>query len=304
MTAILLGQTFTLIGGDRRHDYLAERLARQGAEVRLLRRRPPVFATAGHVRTIDGALVGATAVVCPMSPFGPGGRVWSDDPEDALYLDPAALGVLGHPRLVFAGSFPADLDSAFRQAGALPVAMADADEVAILNSLPTAEGALQMALERTTVTIHGTPAAVLGYGRTAQTMARVLGALGGRVRVVARRAAARARAVADGHAAYPWDELALALGGVRFVFNTVPAPVLDRDHLQALTLPAVIIDLASAPGGTDFAAARDLGHLAALAPALPGRVAPETAAGYLAEYIQRSVLGHLGSGPPVEEESR
>lgn len=302
MTSILSGQTVTLIGGDRRHDYLAHRLAQAGNQVRLVRRRPPVTGTIHHALTLDEGLNGAGVLVCPMSPFGEGGRVWSEDPEDLIRLDPASLRHLSEPRLVFAGSFPIELGTTVRLAGCEPVAMADTDELAILNSIPSAEGALQMALERTTVTVHGSTAVVLGYGRTGQTMARVLGALGARVRVIARRNGVRARAVADGHTAYSFDGLHTALAGARFAFNTVPASVLSRDDMRKLVAPAVIIDLASAPGGVDFEGARDLGHQAVLAPALPGRVAPETAAGYLGEFIERSVLDRLGSGSPGKGE--
>ncbi len=262
-----------------------------------MRRRPPGFPGLRHSRAKEPALDGARVIVCPMAPFGPDGRVWSEDPEDRLVLTESDLDLAARPSLLFAGSFPERLAAAAEKAGCRPVALNDMDEMAILNSVPTAEGALLIALERTTVTLHSSKALVLGYGRTGQTMARTLLALRARVTVIARRPAARARARADGCEALPLEELAGALTDARFVFNTIPALVLTADALERARPDVIIIDLASAPGGTDFEAARRLGLTAVLAPGLPGRVAPETAGGHLAEVVTRIALQSLA---PVE----
>ena len=62
-------------------------------------------------------------------------------------------------------------------------------------------------------------------------------------------------------------------------------PVLPRALLQKLPRGAVIIDLASLPGGTDFAAAEALGLHAEHALALPGRCAPQTAGALIAQTV-------------------
>ena len=45
------------------------------------------------------------------------------------------------------------------------VETADVDEIAVLNSVPTAEGAIQVAMEETKITIHGSTCLVVGFGR-------------------------------------------------------------------------------------------------------------------------------------------
>ena len=52
------------------------------------------------------------------------------------------------------------------------VEILERDDVAIYNSIPTAEGALMMAIQNTDFTIHGSTSMVLGMGRTGFTMAR------------------------------------------------------------------------------------------------------------------------------------
>ena len=67
------------------------------------------------------------------------------------------------------------------------------------------------------------------------------------------------------------------LSGFDVVFNTVPAVILTRELLSELPEHCVIIDIASMPGGVDFAAARTLSRKAIHALSLPGKVAPITA---------------------------
>jgi len=69
----------------------------------------------------------------------------------------------------------------------------------------------------------------------------------------------------------------------------VPAMVLD-ETLLCITRPEVrIIDLASAPYGVDFDAAKKLGRKAWIEPLLPGRYAPSNAGGVLLAVIEASL---------------
>ena len=115
--------------------------------------------------------------------------------------------------------------------------------------------------------------------------ARRLALLGGHVTVAARSAEQRANARCSGCRAAPLTALPALLPEFDAVINTIPAPVLPRALLQKLPRGAVIIDLASLPGGTDFAAAEALGLHAEHALALPGRCAPQTAGALIAQTV-------------------
>ena len=65
---------------------------------------------------------------------------------------------------------------------------------------------------------------------------------------------------------------------IRDSINTVPAPMLTAARVAGMKPDALILDLASAPGGTDFEAARAFGIRALTAPGLPGKWSPQTAA--------------------------
>jgi len=126
---------------------------------------------------------------------------------------------------------------------------------------------------------------VLGYGRIGRAVARRLDLLGGHTTVAARNAVQRANARCAGHRAAPLDRLPVLLAKHDTVINTIPAPVLPRKMLEKLPRGALVIDLASLPGGTDFDAAEALGIRAEHALALPGKCAPDTAGALIAQTV-------------------
>ena len=161
----------------------------------------------------------------------------------------------------------------------------DREELQIANAVPTAEGALQLAMEATDRTIHESSCLVIGYGRIGRLLAGRLRALGARTAVSARRYSDLAWIRAENFQCLRTDALAGALGQFDLILNTVPALILDAGLLGETKETCVILDLASAPGGVDLAAAQRLGRRAIAAPGLPGRTAPRTAAAAIRDSI-------------------
>ena len=81
------------------------------------------------------------------------------------------------------------------------------------------------------------------------------------------------------------EKLAWELGGYDLIVNTIPAQVLDRRRLGWVSPGAFLLDLASAPGGVDQAAAKERGLRVLQAPGLPGRTAPVTAAAAIRDAV-------------------
>ena len=128
-------------------------------------------------------------------------------------------------------------------------------ELTVYNAIPTAEGCIGILLERRSRTLWGAAVLVLGFGPVGRALAVRLAALGARVTVAARRPVQRAMAEELGLRAVPLTELAAAAAAFDTVVNTIPAPVLTAQVLAALPKGCLIVDLASKPGGTDFAGA-------------------------------------------------
>lgn len=146
------------------------------------------------------------------------------------------------------------------------------------NAPPTGEGAIQLAMEELPITLHSARVLIIGAGRLSKVLAHQLRGLGARVTVAARRWEDLAWAEVWGCNTERSDQLRGWLCAYDLIINTAPALLLGREELEDLKPECLVIDLASAPGGVDFAAARELGIKAVQALSLPGKVAPVTAA--------------------------
>lgn len=147
----------------------------------------------------------------------------------------------------------------------------------------TAEGAI--ALLRPETGLSGAHILLLGYGRIARLLARELQKAGALVTAAARSGEQRAWAEAEGIEALPLDALSGALDRFDVIIGTIPAPVLTEPLLALVRKDALLLELASAPGGIDAAAAHERGLRYIRAPGLPAKYAPEQAAVILRDAV-------------------
>ncbi|KUO52266.1 MAG: hypothetical protein APF76_04315 [Desulfitibacter sp. BRH_c19] len=173
---------------------------------------------------------------------------------------------------------------------------AELNDLSILNSIPSAEGALAKAMELTKITIHNSNSMVIGFGRVGITLARMLKGLGANTFVAARNIEQLARALEMNCHVLDLNDIEKKLQEMDIIFNTVPALILPKERLKLLNKNCVIIDLASAPGGLDYNAADELGIRSYLAPGLPGRVAPITAGNILGTVYPRVIIDYISKG--------
>lgn len=281
----LQGFNILIAGGDRREVVLAGALTEKGAQVWLHGFEEYQLPLAEKVRTCLPEQ--ADVIIFPLAGCDDGGYIFAPFAAEPCTLD-SLQQQLSHAALLICGRLPARYLPEMSKAGVRVFLSGEDNELAILNAVPTAEGALELAMRESSVTIHGSECLVVGFGRCGRTLARILHGLGGKVTVAERSGEARALAWSHGFTAQRMDTLAGLVEKSRFIFNTVPAPVLTAEVLERANRAAVIIDIASRPGGTDFAAARKLGIKNFLALGLPGLAAPETAGEILARvYLPR-----------------
>lgn len=169
--------------------------------------------------------------------------------------------------------FPNSVDYALRE------------DLLLKNAAATAESAVGLAIKETKITLFGSNAVVLGYGRIGSHLSSLLKAFGANVTIAARSLKSRAQAAVTGIRAVGFDEIEAPLSDADIVFNTVPSEVLGEKKIEKLNPEALIIDLASAPGGVDAASAEKHGIRSIHALALPGKTSPVSAGRFIFETV-------------------
>ena len=74
-------------------------------------------------------------------------------------------------------------------------------------------------------------------------------------------------------------------GDLDVLINTVPHRIITAEVISHMEKDALIVDLASMPGGVDFDFARDAEICAIHALALPGKYSPKTAGAIVGETV-------------------
>ena len=159
------------------------------------------------------------------------------------------------------------------------------DKLAILNSISTAEGAIEVAMRETDFIIHGSNILILGFGRIGKVLAKKLQGLSANVTCAARKKEDLAWIKAYGYNSININEMGKELEQFDIIFNTVPHLILTKEKIECLNKKCVLIELASRPGGIDRKEAENYKIKVIEALALPGKVAPTTTAQFMKEAI-------------------
>lgn len=167
-------------------------------------------------------------------------------------------------------------------------------ELVIKNCIPTAEGALCIAMQERNETVFGSKVLITGFGNVSKAAAKLFSACGADVTCAVRRTDAAAEAECCGYRSADIHKLKEYIGEYDIVINTVPACIIDAEVLKSTDRSALVIDLASRPGGVDIDAAKKAKIRCIHALALPGKAAPATAGRYIAETVENIISERRG----------
>lgn len=276
-----MNRQFGIIGGDRRQAELVRMLEARGDRVSAFGLRPWGVPDAPLTQAAR-----APVVLLPMPLCRADGLLNCKETD----LPAAEVLALTEPgQMLFAGKvLPQQRELAERRQLTL-LDYLEREELAVANAVPTAEGAIQIALEQLPVTLCGTKAMVIGFGRIGKLLTRDLRGLGAKVTVAARKESDRVWARSLGCAALDVEDFPGNLDEFRVIFNTVPAVLLHRQELSELRRDCIYIELASQPG-LERQAAEELELAVIPAGGLPGKVAPETAAQAILDTVDHMIL--------------
>ncbi len=272
-------QTILLIS-DMRQVYLAEILTKKGLNVRCLDIRNSGTASE-QLDKLKGFLVEADMLILPI----PVSKV----PEQKTLNDILNKNLV-NGTLVLGGCFSQEQTEILKRRDIHYLDFMEDVVVTEENAVATAEGAIAELVNNSPYNIDEAKIIVTGYGCCGKAIAARLRALGARVTVLARRREVRKEAKKDGFYAADFAFGPEEAMGAAMLVNTVPAPVVTRTIIRELPRDAYILDIASKPGGCDFACAREYGIRADLVLGIPGKYAPKESAYILDRAIERFTL--------------
>jgi dipicolinate synthase subunit A len=284
---------FAVIGGDMRQAKLAEMLAADGHRVSTfaidkLRLENGVT----QQTSVKEAVEQADCVILPL-PITSREGLLNAPLSSGIHTTLEILSALRPEQIVCAGRVDEQTAKSAEEAGIELIDYLGREELAVSNAVAAAEGAIQLIMEETAITVCHAKCLVIGFGRIGKILSHRLRGLGAYVTATARKVEDLAWIRAYGYEAWETDKIDGTLGQYDVIINTVPARILGEERLREVRRGALCLDLASKPGGMDFAAASKLGVKAVWALSLPGEVAAVTSGRIIKDTIY-NILSEKG----------
>ena len=269
---------FAIVGGDTRHVRLAELLASDGHRVFVYALENANFSD-GIIRekNIKSLSKSIDCVILPVPTKDKNGLLNTPLSTDEHDIN-SFFSVLPTGQTVIGGKITNDMFEAAGRCGIRLFDCLEREDFTVMNSVPTAEGAIAVAMQMRNRTLNGSNCLVLGFGHIGKLLSAYLRGLGAKVCASARKSGDLAWISAYGHTPIKTGDIKENISEFDVIFNTIPSKILTRDILLRVKSDALICDLASLPGGVDFDFAKEVGLSTVHALSLPGKVAPTTAA--------------------------
>ena len=283
-----MSTSFSIIGGDLRTIKLAKMLANEGNKIYTygLEKAEELKDNSNIIFTekISRAIPKDVEVVIGPIPFTSNGiNINAPFGEKEISIREMIHYLEG--KILIAGSISPEIYDMANDEYIEIIDIMKREELAVLNTISTAEGAIEIAISNTNKIIHGSEVLILGFGRIGKVLARKMAGLSAKVTCAARKDEDLAWIRAYGHKETNINALGENLSQYDIILNTVPHLVLNKERLQYVKKDALLIDLASNPGGIDKKEAKELKLKLVWALALPGKVAPVTTAEFIKDTI-------------------
>ena len=280
-------RSFAVVGGDKRNAALADMLFRLGHRVKLYGFANYERETPMQCKNIYEAISGAEYIIGPIpcahnamlnAPF-----------HSAPILVEDVFRLIKPSQPLIAGYISPETFALAEKYDISAIDMLSCEELLVQNAIPTAEGAIKIAIQETDITLHGNNMLVIGYGRIGTVLSGMLRGMGAVVSTVVNSNHAAALAKSCGHNVVNYEDMERHLKKADVIFNTVPKILLDKRNMKYIRQDTLIVDLASPPYGVDADAARDFGLKVMFTNSLPGKIAPVTTAGYILETVNHII---------------
>ena len=282
-------KTVSIIGGDLRIVNLIELLAKDDFLVYTygLENSEDLIESKNIIKckNVDELVNSSEIIIRPVPMTNDAENLSAPFSEEKISINELLQKMAGKNKTFLAGQLSEKIINSCQENNINYIDLLKREELVVLNTIATAEGAIQITMENTQKTIHGSNVLIMGFGRVGKVLAKMLDGIGAKVSCEARKNSDIAWIKAYGYTPIHLSELESELGNYDIIINTIPFQILDENRLKYIKKDCTIVDLSSNPGGVDRRAARSLGIKLIWALSLPGKVAPMTSAEFIKETL-------------------
>lgn len=277
----------SIIGGDLRLVKLSEMLVDEGAEVFTFGLDNAEEVETKKCNSLEETIESSKIIIGPIPFTSNGETINAPFTNKKISVNEVITKLSG--KILIAGSIKPEIYELASENNVKIIDILKREELSVLNAISTAEGAIKVAIEETPKNLHGSNILVLGFGRIGKVLSQMLNGIGAKVACEARKNTDLAWIKAYGYEPIPLQELEENLERFDVIINTIPYMVLDRDKLKKVRNDAIVIDLASNPGGVDRVAIKERKIKFVWALSLPGKISPVTSAEFIKETLYNLV---------------
>ena len=278
---------FLVVGGDLRNVELVKLLKEDGKTVYTygmnINSSEPLEKTVEDVEVVIGPI-----------PFSRDGLTVNSTFAESQILIIDLLEKIKEKTLI-AGNISEDIIKMTQKYNIKVIDVMKNEKLAILNTIATAEGTIELMIANTNTIIFDSNVLILGFGRVAKTLANRVKGLVKSITCASREDDELAWIEVYGYKIIDLNTLnqsqniLKSLSNYNVIINTIPSMILDVDKLQYVKKDALLIDLASNLGGIDKEDTKKQGLKLIHALGLPGKVAPVSSAKFIKMIIYENI---------------
>ena len=273
----------SIIGGDLRIAKLADMLVDEGVEVFTYALENSEISEDIECEDLKTAVSKSEVILGPI-PFSSNGKT-INTPFSNKKVDVEEFLESISGKTLLAGQIKQEIYELAKEKNINIIDILKREDMSVLNAVSTAEGTIKIAIEESQKNLHGSNILILGFGRVGKVLSNMLKGIGANVSCEARKNSDLAWIKAYGYEPIPLATLKENLNRFDIIINTIPYIILDKENLENVKRDALIIDVASNPGGVDRDAVKQLKINFVWALSLSGKVSPVTSAEFIKETL-------------------
>lgn len=269
----------SVIGGDLRQLYMIEELSKSNSEVYSFGLPKSNYDEINVFccNSLEQSLSYADNIILPLPVSNDDKYIISPLSSEKILIDDIISFVKNKDKLILLGKASDNVLAKFMENKIRVIDYFNNEQLNIQNAILTAEGAIELAIKKTEISVYSSKCLVTGYGRIAKILSKILLSMGADVTVAARKSSDLIWAEANGFHSIKISDILDHANNFDIIFNTVPSRIIEEDVISKFKKDSLIIELASYPYGMDPQICKDYQLKYINAASLPGKTAPKSA---------------------------